>query len=82
MAEFSCSFNENHFMLNHKRQYHNNEVQLESRIMTMLCYHYIPLVYSIPVTSYKAYQRFLVSFVISHNRNQIINISIAVIRML
>jgi len=82
MAEFSYSFNKNHFMLNHKRQYHNNDVQLEIRLMNRLCYHYIPLVYSIPVTSYKAYQRFLVSFVISNNRKENIKISIAGIRML
>ncbi len=81
MAEFSYSFNKNHFMLNHKRQYHNNDVQLEIRLMTRLCYHYIPLVFSIPITNNKAYQRFLVSFVISYDRKENINISIAVSRV-
>jgi len=54
---------------------------LEIRLMTRLCYHYIPLVFSIAMTNNKAYQRFLVSFVISYDRKENINISIAVSRV-
>jgi len=50
--KFDHNFNQNHFVHNHKRQYHKHDVHTYRK-------------FSISMTSNKGYQRFFVSFVIS-----------------